>query len=549
MKNKTIRFLLWLATVTIALLLLCITASAETYDNFFVGGVAVTTENQSDIFGDGTASYDPTTLTLTLLGYRHPNVRLMTSAQDLEYTYSLYWGNDADLIVDLSGDCLFPGGVHLDRGAVNIHDASVTFGDYQALCCCVNIDRGALTVKNSRVQVDSIAYLMRTSSENAAAVAPFYAYQMLWQDSTLICQPAARSYSVCNALLYAVSDMQLERTTLRIAPNNPKVYSALFSQSGKIVAADCDFSIAGTQTGLLCVAADNPYGDVTTYPGLIDLSGSRIIFTDGCRFAAVTKASICGCDVEIYPYVDAFVVQGSEIGDSIVIENSTLVAAYHTDRGARTAFFNGAGDLSEPEATFGLYLSDAHLIVKDSKVTLKGFDCAVAAGGDTSIHLMEGSDLSLNAARAALLLYSFQPTPIVCDGETKFRQIELFAESQPSARVEAYLASYDEERAAMLSMLDLKFIAAAPAGKSVAVTGDAPADLVGLARSISGASKELYLYVQNGRFVFAAKPHRTWVLPVVLSVAGVAVVLTFVFFCFIWKGNVFRRKPAAKKKS
>ena len=187
----------------------------------------------------------------------------------------------------------------------------------------------------------------------------------------------------------------------------------------------------------------------------------------------MTKASICGCDVEIYPYVDAFVVQGSEIGDSIVIEDSTLVAAYHTDRGARTAFFNGAGDLSEPEATFGLYLSDVHLIVKGAHVTLKGFDCAVAAGGDTSIHLMEGSDLSLNAARAALLLYSFQPTPIVCDGETKFRQIELFAESQPSARVEAYLASYDEERAAMLSMLDLKFIAAAPAGKSVAVTGDA----------------------------------------------------------------------------
>ena len=80
--------------------LLCGTANAEDY-YLWVGGERVTSDNAADIFGDGTASYDPSTYTLTLNGCSYTG----QGYQNGSSYYGVYWGYyDHQLTVQLVGD-------------------------------------------------------------------------------------------------------------------------------------------------------------------------------------------------------------------------------------------------------------------------------------------------------------------------------------------------------------------------------------------------------------------------------------------------------------
>ena len=138
------------------------------------------------------------------------------------------------------------------------------------------------------------------------------------------------------------------------------------------------------------------------------------------------------------------------------------------------------------------------------------------------------------------MIYSFQPVPIVCDGKSSYKQLNLHTESQSSDNVAAYLSGYDDDTAERLSVMDLLLVTPVRNGKTVAYS-DAPADLHRLVASLSGAGDTLYIYQKGDTFLFSAVRPRKWVLPVILSLVGVAAVLTFVYFCFIRKGNVFRK--------
>ena len=157
--KKTIRFLALVLAFALAAALLPQTAlpakAAESW-NVWVAGLDVTTDNQDDVLGDGTVSYDPTSKTLTLKdamisdalsgAHEYPEAAILAK-QDLTITGTgTVGGMYAGIIV---------------YGDLTIRDASLEIGSFEGPGITVSKNaaqnaQGKVLIENSKISVDVI---------------------------------------------------------------------------------------------------------------------------------------------------------------------------------------------------------------------------------------------------------------------------------------------------------------------------------------------------------------------------------------------------------
>lgn len=131
----------------------------------FLGGVRVTDENRTDIFGDGgVASYDPDRNLLTITGGQNTRIDAAPMATDEENptalgTYSLY-ATVPDLRVEISGTVKFTHGIYLKKGNVIVkgNATRVTFLGGDNSPTYITVADGNLSVLDgSKVICESLA--------------------------------------------------------------------------------------------------------------------------------------------------------------------------------------------------------------------------------------------------------------------------------------------------------------------------------------------------------------------------------------------------------
>lgn len=131
----------------------------------FLGGVRVTEENRSDIFGDGgAATYDPEKKLLTLSGGQNTKIgaaAMVTADEEARPlgTYSLY-ADEPDLKVEISGTVQLTHGIYLKKGSVTVkgNATRVTFLGGDGSPTYITVAEGNLHVLDgSKIICKSIA--------------------------------------------------------------------------------------------------------------------------------------------------------------------------------------------------------------------------------------------------------------------------------------------------------------------------------------------------------------------------------------------------------
>ena len=152
--------------------------------NIYLGGVRVTEQNRTDIFGDGgAASYDPERKLLTISGGQNTRIgaaAMVTADEEAKPlgTYSLY-ADEPDLKVEISGTVQLTHGIYLKKGSVTVkgNATRVTFLGGDDSPTYITVAEGNLYVLDGgKIICESIASIRNNC---------FSATSLVVQDSTV----------------------------------------------------------------------------------------------------------------------------------------------------------------------------------------------------------------------------------------------------------------------------------------------------------------------------------------------------------------------------
>jgi hypothetical protein len=274
-------------TITRCLTILLLTTvffACNKYDKHYaiyevwVGGVKVTTRNQSDILGDGTARYEGNqkagTLTLT-----NANI---TETIDPDADAILV-SSIKNLTLKLEGDNKIGMGENIPVNAIATSNLTITGDGSLALggrASCVKAD--TLLIESGKIDT-----YIKTADEE---VASFLGVALWAQDKTVInggdiAVHYMASFSPLSYGFYSVAGLEINGGTIRISPDDSQLLAVGLITSGQLTITGGNISAYGLDDAI--------NAKFTHISGGAVLAQSLDYFADGvCRL--VTKAEITG---------------------------------------------------------------------------------------------------------------------------------------------------------------------------------------------------------------------------------------------------------------
>ena len=244
----------------------------------WVGGVKVTTRNQSDILGDGTARYEGNqkagTLTLT-----NANI---TETIDPDADAILV-SSIKNLTLNLEGDNRIGMGENTPVNAIATSNLTITGDGSLALsgrASCVKAD--TMVIESGKIDT-----YIKTADEE---VASFLGIALWAQDKTVInggdiTVHYMASFSPLSYGFYSVAGLEINGGTIRISPDDSQLLAVGLITSGQLTINGGEVSVYGLDDAINAKFTHISGGEV--------LAQSLDYFTDGvCRL--VTKAEITG---------------------------------------------------------------------------------------------------------------------------------------------------------------------------------------------------------------------------------------------------------------
>lgn len=511
------------------------------HDALYVGSVKVTPENQDDILGDGTASYDPSTTTLTLRNYTSTKGIMqeytIPSGETIKNYFSVYGGGNTNWTVRVEGKCTFYGGIVLERGEVIIEDARVTFEDNVAVC--VDVNQGRFIVLDSKVKVKGISGLNPVQMSRYMTCA-FYAYTMRMEDSTISCTPAHPKSDYRDYFLYAYDSASFINCHLVVDTPFPLFSATFASFAGGLNFLDCEIDLKGQEICFVALGEDNDLlGQVSEEAGFIVFDKSRIDISSSSYGIRCTDLAFENSLMEGKFYYDAIAIMGASVEDRFIIKNARLELSRHTFSYMKRHMWKPYWEaLSERDQTeygsyddfltmihenkygsqsaisHGIYVLDGALFLDNSNINIKGYQFGVFLSGQSALQLRERCVIRLSAEKAAFMVVSSYPSPM---------------EEQATYKANAPIAKAELPESAIES-LGTHVITFTEKGKSLTLNGTYTSDnqntshLYLMSQGLDGTATSLVMRTEGATM--------TW-LYVVLTLAVLLLVVLILYFVII----------------
>ena len=259
-------------------------AACNKYDKHYtiyelwVGGVKVTTRNQSDILGDGAVRYE---------GDRESGILVLTNANITETidpdADAVVVSNIPNLTIKLEGDNKIGLGDNAPVNAIATRNLSVTGEGSLAVgarASCFKAD--TLLIESGKIDT-----YIKTADEE---VASFMGVALWTQDKMIInggdiAIHYTASFSPISYGLYSVSELEINGGNIHINPDDSQLMAVGLITSGQLAINGGEVSVYGLDDAINAKFTHIAGGEV--------LAQSLDYFTDGvCRL--VTKAEITG---------------------------------------------------------------------------------------------------------------------------------------------------------------------------------------------------------------------------------------------------------------
>ena len=545
-------FFLVLAVFTI----LPASAESELVDpnKLYVAGVPVTQENAHDILGDGTAVYDMKTNTLKLHNFSADTVlRSYMPVSGVTYDNRLSVFCGVPVNVEVTGNCLFKGGIVLEQGNVTVRDANVTFAAGVPVCIDVKF---ALVIMDSTITLESANSISPVHPQDKAPDV-FDCLSLVMTNSKFIFAPKfvsaypGASFSVFSSDASSI----FKNSTFEIKTPYPLFHSTFYSEGGAITFESCKLDLAGQST---CFWANGTKIDGLTLEGgegevgMIGFLDTQIEVDHAVNLLRAVSCSVMkDTEIEATLYQNGFILMGEDV-EALYVFSGCKVKLKQADRsdvkdGLRKNWKKLSDDLQSEygdfdqyykemieapalkgsnEPTFGIICTNGATTFERCRMQFKGFDVGFFTYGETVVQLLEEVSVKLDANRAAFIMLSLSNKSWICEvrQDFGFRRSGMWALPDNTSEELGYYFYTFLERGAEFSLKE---------------TEEGIVDVGDVLDNIKGASA--FLHIRSEGVLFT----RGIILISVLG--GLAVVIAVVYFIWIHPHGYQKHKASKKQ--
>ncbi len=391
-------------------------AAEGSYYDLWVGGVAVNPANERDVLGDGKVSFDPDTRTLTLNGATIDGYY----ASEYGYYLSVYCKNKIDVVI--KGKTRLKHGIRVD-GNVTVEDAQLTFSDSAMTAFCLYGSDSKITLKNSTVKASGSAL------DVGQGIPLFHAEDISLQKSELSVSFTAEANPV-DWVVHATGKLTVTDSDIEINHEIPTSRYALYANT------EMTFTDSSVALKAPMYAFYAPQGTISFIRSAVTVDrGFYALQAEGLRMENAAFEADVFYDGIFVASNQAEDVPGEE--DKVTVKPTEVVFTDSTVRVTQLAYSRLKSMLSKlwenmsPEArleygnskaTFLSAYAEKHdastrftagfrgfctsVSLLRSKVKLEEFTLGYYATGTSSLYISEGSELKLEAERAAFVMFT-----------------------------------------------------------------------------------------------------------------------------------------------
>ena len=433
MKRKLL-FVVFFSLFLFAFLSVCTFAETEPQTSpygLYVAGVAVTEENASDIFSDGSAIYDASKNVLTLNGFNKTGVSTI-NFEGVLLDFSIYAEKDTGIKIT-GKDNVFYNTVCAVGGDISIDSAEISFmGEGNSFLRCVlnaqTQKSGDILFYNSQISVLGFESSIYNRFEAKNVIFQNTDFKMTFKEkegpflSSLSYGLHKETKNLTTSLFYADAELRLIETHFLIETPFPYVTYLFFG--GKIVCENSVMDICGAQ---------NVFGaeERNACDGSLVLKETNVSVADTHYLAATVSAEIEKSDLKASLYYGGIRVVQTSGKPSMVVANSSLTinnlsfsqmekqcekiwnamytpskAAHSNDYSRYLAYTRDTSYPTSFAQGYGVLVFGGNASFEKSTLVCEGFRTALYLQYAVTLALGKGVSLDLKATEAAFIMAS-----------------------------------------------------------------------------------------------------------------------------------------------
>jgi len=406
---KKILYFLLLLALFLALPVMAAAEGEEEVDEsnpygIFVGGVAVTKDNASDILGDGTAFYTAQNDTLTLRRYHSEQFYTQKGV-----LYSVYCGGKTNIVIEGKNN-RFPQGIYTEKGNITLKGADVTFGNSAFLM--LHAPAGTLSLSDSQLVLGDLSFVQ---SDSYCVTAK----EIIVQKSEIRLDTDTPTTTYCNSILYGSSAIAAEKSSFSFSLPYPIAASMFLggdmlfencdiylrrgnygfhTQWGAVQFSDCDVVVEETRSFSSSpdfVAIDTTIEATLFYQG-IHAVGS----TDGEGFVAVSSKLV----LKMLPFEDIESTIMRSIWNNM---DASERVEFGQSYDAFIATFKNTTYKTATEGNAGIAVTGGGCYLHKTRMQINGFDAGILGLYGIPLEIDTRCDLRLSAKRVAFLWFAY----------------------------------------------------------------------------------------------------------------------------------------------
>ncbi len=381
--------------------------SAAASGQLAVGDVKLdATASNSDLFGDGTASYTYNSEsgmgTLTLVGYddshllyhQFPTIDVWAGeGVTVPAYFSVVAEGNTPILVVVRGTTTLSKGISLEHGKVLFEDADVRFGE--DIACGAVVHDGDVTVRRTTMTLDGVAGIHSTRPDSAV-MAFLYGYDIVLEGATINCDVTLEDQICLDSFLYAFRHLSVKDSRITLQTDKVAFLHGFMSYAGYVQFEDATLTLRGPKCCFAAYAHEGLEDASEDGSGSVSFRGTRVT-AENCGTFSFSHGFACvDSDITAQTLDDGILSYG-DVSSYVILRNSRLSLA-------RT------GDNS-PDDVFGLLMQNGALVMADGTYRFDGYGCGVCAYGAAQFSLEKKVKLKINAQTCALFLASQIDTP------------------------------------------------------------------------------------------------------------------------------------------
>ncbi|MBO7150238.1 MAG: hypothetical protein J6V82_00650, partial [Clostridia bacterium] len=382
----------------------------------YVGGVAVTEQNATDIFGDGCAVYDATKNTLTLNGFNKTGISTLDFEEDIA-DFSVYAEKDTHIRITGKNN-VFYNTVCTVGGNISVESAEVAFkGEgFSFLLCIPSTESGKsgdMRIFDSEVKVLGFDKIYRYG---------FCAANLIFERSAfeMVLTKAGEHFQ--SSLFYA--EKELHGVDANYLINTPFPYVTSLFQGGEIVFSGttvdvsgaeyvfhsterngCDGSLSFVETEISVKDSRCLADTVSAYVERSDIFGA--LYYSGIRAAqAPAKPSLTVTNASITLSCLPFEKLEMQLGKMWQAMDAKSKQAYRNDYDYYVSYTRDSIYPDRFAQGFGVAVSGGDVSFEKSTLSCEGFRTALFAQYAVTMTLKKAVTLDLKATEAAFIMAS-----------------------------------------------------------------------------------------------------------------------------------------------